>query len=159
MQIPKQPRTNTPSAENSQPEEGASNPASPESNETVKHAYQASVEGIKSAYLDAQREQLAAYLAFLEALQQTAKARPDAILEYLSDLARAQSDAQGTAEAHRKFFMTHAERQGADQKTLIDAATAYSQSLRDSYTKIEQQVRQQNQAMAEELKEAMKKEG
>ena len=159
MQIPKQPRTRSPSAGTSQDDAPSSvqSTAPQKVNQNIEHTYRASVEGIKSAYLDSQKEYLAAYLAFLESLQQAAKANPDPILEYVSDLTRAQSDAHATAEAHRKFVLSHVDRQVSDQKALIDAATAYSQSLRESYAKLEEQVRQHNQSIAEALKEALLK--
>jgi hypothetical protein len=155
--IPKQPRTKSPSLETPQPDaaRGTQSPQEQHLNETVQHAYQASVEGIKSAYLDAQKEHLAAYLTYLGSLQQTSNANPAPTLEYLNDLARAQGDVHAAAEAHRKFVLANADRQVSGQKALIEAATTYSQAVRESNAKLEEQVRKHNQSIAEAIKEAL----
>ncbi len=164
MQIPKQPRTKPPAAEVLPPEsKPAENPGNPSSapwtadqlNKELQQAYSSYVEKINSANLQAQLEHAKAYLSYLETLQQQPASDP--ALAYWRETLQAHDNTQATADAQKKFAMANVERQASSQKTLTDAVTAYSQTTRDIWDKLQRDVEQHNKEIADSLKDALLK--
>lgn len=162
MQIPKQPRNKQAAAPSPQAEPstteytGRGIMAQQELNRAIHDAYKSYWDKITSGYLDAQRAQTSAYLNYLGALQQAAKASADAVIE-MHRAATAATDAQAATEAQRKIMATRIDQQAAGDKSTLDAAAAYAQSLREIYEKFQDDAKQHGQAVADSLKDALLK--
>lgn len=162
MQIPKQPRNKQAAAPGSQAEPspaestGRNAVAQQELNRAIHDTYKSYWDKITSGYLDAQRAQTSAYLTYLSALQQAAKASADAAIE-THRAAVAGSDLQAATEAQRKIMASSIDQQAAGDKSTVDAAAAYAQSIREIYEKFRDDANQHGQAVADSLKDALLK--
>lgn len=162
MQIPKQPRNKQAAAPSSQAEPstiestGRNAMAQHELNRAIHDAYKSYWDKITSGYLDAQRAQTSAYLNYLGSLQQAAKASAEAVIE-THRAAVAGGDVQAAAETQRKLMASSIDQQAADSKSTVEAAAAYAQNLREIYEKFQEDAKQQGQAVADSLKDALLK--
>jgi hypothetical protein len=162
MQIPKQPRTKPPAAEVLPPESkpaGSESSAAPwtaeDLNKELQQAYSSYVENVNSANLQAQLEHAKAYLSYLETVQQQPGSDPT--LAYWKEILQAHDNTQAAADVQKRFAMASVERQASSQKTLADAVTAYSQTTRDIWDKLQRDVEQHNKEIADSLKDALLK--
>ncbi|HEY4168730.1 MAG TPA: hypothetical protein VGM96_18230 [Reyranella sp.] len=162
MQIPKQPRNKQAAAPGSQADPSTIEPtgrnAMPqqELNRAIHDAYKSYWDKISSGYLDAQRAQTSAYLNYLGSLQQAARASADAVIE-AHRVAVSGTDVQAAAETQRKIMASSIDHQAAGDKSTVDAAAAYAQSVREIYEKLQDDAKQQGQAVADSLKDALLK--
>ncbi|MEI9849777.1 MAG: hypothetical protein WDN24_01685 [Sphingomonas sp.] len=157
MTIPKQPRTKAPSAATPEPAEAYTEQAdasAPEPDDLQKAAA-AAAEAVSAAYLDAHKEQLAAYLSYLERVLRLEREAADPSADFVNEFSRAQGDPQAALDAHRKYLQSNIDRLVSSQKEFIDAAATYLRSLQDSHQKLDEQVRKYNQAAADTLREAV----
>jgi hypothetical protein len=158
MQIPKQPRTKSPSVEAAPQREASPGGAAPKADDVNQHlqqAYASYVENINSANLRAQLEHAKTYLAYVERLQQEAQLGSNPLLDYYKEVVQAYDDKQASADAHKKFALASIERHAAAQKAVTDAATAYAQKAREISEKLQSEVGQHCNEMAESLKDAL----
>jgi len=161
MQIPKQPRTK-PTAGEPDSESTGSQPnallTAEDLNKKLQEEYSSYIKGVNSAYLQAQLDHAKAYLAYLETLQrQPVKSASDPTLELWKEILQAPGDAQAVADAQKKFASASVDQHAAYQKALVDAATAYSQSARDIWDKLQGEVGQHTKEIADTLKDALLK--
>jgi hypothetical protein len=159
MQIPKQPRTRSTAGETAAEDTSATIrsevAATEDLNKQVHDAYSSYVRSLNSSYLQAQLDQAKAYLDYVEMLQQKLGSRP--ALEYMQELVQAHGDAQATADAQKKYALASVDQHAAYQKALGDAAIAYSNSLRGVWEKLQSEIGQRNQEIAQSLKDALLK--
>jgi hypothetical protein len=161
MQIPKQPRTKSTTAE---PESGSAGSQSnapltaAEMNKKLQEEYSSYVKGVNSAYLQAQLDQAKAYLDYLGTLHQhSPKSGTDPTLQYWREILQAEGDAQAATHAQKKFASASVDQHATYQKALVDATTAYSQSSQNIWDKLQSEVGQHNKEIADSLKDALLK--
>jgi hypothetical protein len=130
--------------------------AQQELNRAINDAYRSYWDKISSGYLDAQRAQTSAYLNYLGSLQQVARASADAAIE-THRTAVADTDVHAAAETQRKLMASSIDRQAAGEKSTVEAAAAYAQSVREISEKFQEDAKQHGQAVADSLKDALLK--
>jgi hypothetical protein len=130
--------------------------AQQELHRAIHDAYKSYWDKISSGYLDAQREQTSAYLNYLGSLQQAAKTNTDAAIA-THRAAVAGTDGQAAAETQRKTLMSTIDQQAAGEKSTVEAAAAYAQSVREIYEKLQEDAKQHGQAVADAFKDALLK--
>jgi hypothetical protein len=160
--IPKQPRSKPASSENiqdsSKPDSQSGTTASgSDPNTQLQRACSSYLENVNSASLDAHIELAKAYLSYLETIQQLKTKATEPAVEYWKELIQARNDAQAISDAHKKFTYASLDSQTSHQKTFADAVTTYDQQTRDIWNKLQRDVGEHNQAIADELKEALLK--
>ena len=162
MQIPKQPRNKQAAAPSSQAESsttestGRDAMAQRELNRAIHDAYKSYWDKISSGYLDAQRAQTSAYLDYLGSLQQAARANADAVIE-THRAAVADTGVHAAVETQRKIMASSIDRQAAGEKSTVEAAAAYAQSVREICEKFQEDAKHHGQAVADSLKDALLK--
>jgi len=121
--------------------------------ETTQEVHRASaeaVEAINIAYLNAYKEQVGAYLAWIEKLMASTKGTPVYSAQPTVGVVEA-------AEAYRTYLLAQLDQQVAVQKAVLEGAPSYVQALKESQDKLEERVRQHSGAMADALKDALVK--
>jgi hypothetical protein len=165
-QIPKQPRTkaggqdaSTGESANATSAESRSDTRAPpeQLNKALQDAYSSYVRNLNSAQLQAELDRAKAYLSYLEALQQQAtNPASHPALTYWQQLVQAR-DAHSVAEAQKQYVLASLEHQATIQRTAADASTSYLQQTKDIWERLQSEVAQQNQEIANSLKDALLK--
>jgi hypothetical protein len=156
MQIPKQPRTKSPSDIS---EAHTDNPSSAtDLNKQLAQDYSSYISDVNRSYAQAHLDQAKAYISYLDALQQEAlKPGANPTVEYWKELLQAHGDAHAMVGAQAKYATASINHQSTYQKTLADSYAAYSQALRDIIEKLQNEIGQHNQKVADALKDALLK--
>jgi hypothetical protein len=128
--------------------------AGAELTQQVQDASTGAAQALGAAYLEAHRQQVAAYLSWLEQLGQSAKDAPKAAA---MGAMPSQKDLAATTEAHRNYLLAQVDQHVAGQKAMLEAAASYVQAMKDTQDKLDEHVRQHNQAVADALKDALVK--
>jgi hypothetical protein len=155
MTIPRQPRTkaSSPAAASRAAEPAAEADKAYKASADLQQASAGASEAIGTAYLNAHKEQVVAYVGWLEKLIASAGAgtAPEAYA------GAAPADVEAATQAHRNYLLAHVDQQVAGQKALLEAASTYVQALKESQDRLDEQVRQHNQGVADALKDALVK--
>jgi hypothetical protein len=158
MQIPKQPRTKAAAGYGEDAAVTQTAPMADNVDKKIQQDYSSYINNVNATYLQAQLNQAKAYLVYLETLQEQAKKTvSDPTLEYWQQLLQARGDTQAMTEARNKYAQASIDHQATYQKTFADAATAYSQATREVWEKLQSEVGQHNQEIADSLKDALLK--
>jgi hypothetical protein len=162
MQIPRQPRANPVPAE-----ETSTDIQSPDKQEDIEKPYQGInellqlmtktySERMQETYLEAQKNYVQAVFSYLGAVQgEQEKLNQISALGYLKELWDAQTNPQAIMNAQSKYWSTFADQQTSSQKILTDSAMKYWQNVREIWEKLQREIEQQNDSIANTLKEAL----
>src|SRR5262249_12242563 len=125
-------------------------------NKQLQEAYSAYVRNINAASLHAHLEYARAYLNYLQTVQQNPNDAA-AALDFWKEILSGHDQTPAGGVVYKKAAQTSIDQQANKQKTLADAATAYSQTTREIWEKLQNDVTQHNKEIGDALKDALLK--
>ncbi len=156
MTIPKQPRPKSEVADDA-PTRSEAAAAKQDAGELLQQLNKSYWEQIQAAQLDAQKDYVQAVLNYVEALQreQEKSARMSGAGYWKEVWDSYQSSPQSVADLQRNYWLAALDQHTSSQKALSEAATAYSQRLREISEKLQSLMERQNTAVASSLKDIL----